>query len=759
MNHGSLYAFALVAASCPAAITAQENKTAGIETVVVVGVAPLPGQGLALELVPANVHVSTSADIERLRTLDLTQYLNRSTGSVFINEAQGNPLQPDVQFRGFTASSLLGLPQGIAVYQDGVRVNEPFGDTVNWALVPQFAIERVTLTPGSSPLFGMNALGGALSVQTKNGFTNPGARVTARSGAHSRVTAEAEVGGSAEDRFAYYVGGSYFDEDGWRDYSPSRAKQAFADARYQGEAGFAGLSLTHATTDLIGNGPAPAQLLEEDREAVFTRPDQTRNELLMLNLSLNHRFDATSSVSGVVYHRGSDIHTLNGDDSAFERCDEQDDFLCEEDGAIVIDAAGEAVRYDDSIAGATLNRSSTRQDSYGTSWQLMVDRSIAGRPNHFVTGVSLDRGRVDFVAATELGDLDATRRAIPGGIFVEEAFTDLRTTTDSYGAYVADTFELTSQLGINVAGRYGVIDVDLHDRLGTELEGRHRFSRFNPAAGITYRPSRALQFYASVGEASRAPSPAELTCADEDDPCRLPNAFLSDPPLEQVVSRTIESGARGKLGFVRWHVGTFRTVNRDDILFISAGALTNEGFFENVGRTRRQGVELDFNGAFAGGKLAWSANYTGMAATFQENFVVASAHNPAAVDDEIQVNSGDRIPSVPRHLLKLALDYAISPRGSIGADWSHASSQYLRGDEGNLTSPVPGYSVLNLRATFDVSKRFTMFALIDNALGEEYETFGVFGEADDVLGDDYEDTRFVSPGAPRAAWVGVRLAL
>jgi outer membrane receptor protein involved in Fe transport len=759
MKHLPTCAAMLLSAIALAANAAESTAATPVETVVVVGVAPLPDQALPLELIPANVQVFSSAELDRLQALDLTQYMNRASGSVFINEAQNNPLQPDVQFRGFTASPLLGLPQGIAVYQDGVRINEAFGDTVNWALVPEFAISRLAVMPGSNPVFGMNALGGALTVQTKNGLTHPGKRAEVRGGAFSRTAAEAEFGASSDERLAFFVGGSYFDEDGWRDFSPSRARQVFADVRYAGAASTTGLSLTHVSTDLVGNGPSPVQLLEADREAIFTRPDRTRNDLLMLNLSVNYRLGTAASLSGVVYRRRSDIGTLNGDDSTFEECEDEPGVLCEEDGAQVLDANGDEIEFAPDVSGATLNRSSTGQETYGTSWQLMTTQAWADRKNHWVAGVSFDRSQVDFESSTELGSLDGTRNALPGGIFVQEAFTGLHTTTRSYGVYLTDTLELTSTLAVNLAGRYGVIEVNLDDRLGTELEGDHRFSRFNPAAGITYRPASAVQFYASIGEASRAPSPAELTCADEGDPCRLPNAFLSDPPLEPVVSRTLEAGARGDLSFAHWHLGAFRSVNRDDILFISAGALTNEGFFENVGRTRRQGLELSLNGTLAAPKLAWSASYALVDATFQENFSVASGNNPAAVDAEIEVESGDRIPSVPRHLLKASLDYSIGPRWSVGADWSHASGQYLRGDEGNRVAPVSGYSILNLRATFKLSDHFSCFALIDNALDEEYETFGVFGEADDVLGAEYQDTRFLSPGAPRAAWVGVRLAL
>ena len=105
--------------------------------------------------------------------------MNRRFTSVFVNEIQGNPFQPDINYRGYTASPLLGTPQGLSVYVDGVRLNQPFGDIVSWDLIPRAAIASTTLIPGSNPLFGLNTLGGALSVQTKNGRSDPGTSVQA----------------------------------------------------------------------------------------------------------------------------------------------------------------------------------------------------------------------------------------------------------------------------------------------------------------------------------------------------------------------------------------------------------------------------------------------------------------------------------------------------------------------------------------------------------------------------------------------------
>ena len=203
-----------------------------IEQIEVVGTTPL-GALADADSIAANVQRATAEQLRERGALDLSDFMRRSLAGVFVNEAQNNPLQPDLQYRGFVGSPLLGLPQGIAVYQDAVRLNEPFGDTVNWALIPESAIDTVYVMPGSNPLFGLNALGGAIAIETKDGFTHPGTRAEAYTGSFSRLGMEAETGGSVNDRLAWFVTASRFDEDGWRDYSPSEATQFFGNVAWQ----------------------------------------------------------------------------------------------------------------------------------------------------------------------------------------------------------------------------------------------------------------------------------------------------------------------------------------------------------------------------------------------------------------------------------------------------------------------------------------------------------------------------------------------
>src|SRR5512133_1802625 len=167
---------------------AQGNPAEALElpTVEVIGTTLLPGLGTPIQDVPANVQLLNSDSMAVQRQNTLADHLEQNAGSVTVNAAQGNPYQPDINFRGFTASPLLGVPQGLSVFQDGVRINEPFGDIVNWDLLPQSAIANMQLIPGSNPVFGLNTLGGALAVYTKSGSAYPGGSAQISGGSFGR---------------------------------------------------------------------------------------------------------------------------------------------------------------------------------------------------------------------------------------------------------------------------------------------------------------------------------------------------------------------------------------------------------------------------------------------------------------------------------------------------------------------------------------------------------------------------------------------
>ena len=221
-----------------------------LEEVVVV--APY-GTAVDPALVPANVQRAIAEQLQRSQSLDLTDFLNRQFSSVSINHAQNNPLQPDFNFRGFTASPLLGLPQGLSVYQNGVRINDPFGDTVNWDLIPVSAIDSVQMLAGAQPVFGLNTLGGALSMQMKNGFRYQGTQAEIYDGSFGRRGGSVQAGGN-DGRWGFYGDADYFQEDGWRDHSKSEATRLYGAVSLHESDWTADLSAAYANTELRGMG-------------------------------------------------------------------------------------------------------------------------------------------------------------------------------------------------------------------------------------------------------------------------------------------------------------------------------------------------------------------------------------------------------------------------------------------------------------------------------------------------------------------------
>ena len=732
---------------------------------VVVGATPVHGSRLPLDQVPANVRAAGAQDLDQQHSLDLSSFMGETMGSVHVNDVQNDPLQPDLQYRGFLASPLLGAPQGLSLYLDGVRLNEPFGDTINWDLVPANAIRSVNVIPGSNPVFGLNTLGGAVSLEAKDGFADPGIEATALYGSWNRKLVRASDGLN-RGRLGLFAAAEIFDEDGWRQLSPSSAQRGFVVGSYRDGDGKLDLTVMAAHTNLTGNGPAPVQLLAVDRTAVFTTPDTTENQLFMATLRGERSLAPDIRLSGTSYLRTNRTRTSNGDQHDWSACTEMPGTLCAADDSgmqvPIRDASGMPVPFAGAYDAAE-NRTDTRQTSYGVTGQLAVHRWIRDLENHLFVGLDAGQGRVRFRSSTNVGALNADRFTVDTGLLDPTSPIAVDSVTDELGVYASDTFSPTSDLHVVASARFNLTSLSLADRLGGDLTGDHRFDHFNPAAGVSYQPRRWLGGYASFSESNRAPTAIELTCASPTDPCRLPNAFLSDPPLAQVVARTLEAGLRG--GFRRvglrlsYDLTVFQTVNTDDILFISSGVVANQGYFANVGETRRQGIEADLTGSQRIGqasRLEWGVHYTLTDATFQSPFTALSATHPDAVNGAVEVPAGAHIPSIPRHVAKVAATYVSGYRFSVGANLIAESGQFYRGDEANLLPQIPGFAIVNARAEYRFWEPASVFVLVDNVFNARYSSFGVLGDPTAVI-PSATVPRFEGPGAPRAAWAGLDL--
>jgi len=286
-------------------------------------IGPLPGLALTKEQIPGNVQSITAEEIKESHSISITDLMNRKLQSVMVNDYQGNPFQMDVQYRGFTASPQLGTPQGLSVFLDGIRVNEPFGDVVNWDLIPMNALAGLDVFPGSNPIFGLGTLGGAIAMRTKDGFNYPGIEAEVLAGSFGRKQLQVsgginnastdEEGSWDNGNFALYGAGSFFLEDGWRDNSPSRVNQVFGKASYRGEKLDLNLSTLLVKTDLVGNGLIPSEMYAQDPTSVFSSPDSTDNSLVQFQLSSSYFVNDNFSITAQAYKRKSSRHQINGD--------------------------------------------------------------------------------------------------------------------------------------------------------------------------------------------------------------------------------------------------------------------------------------------------------------------------------------------------------------------------------------------------------------------------------------------------------------
>lgn len=762
-----------VLANAQFANAADQGQVIETKKIEVISTTPLQGVGLPKDQIPAQVQSVDSEEISKQNNLTIADVLNSGLLGVNVNEIQSNPYQPNVNYRGFTASPLLGTPQGLSVFVDGVRVNEPFGDVVNWDLIPLNAISSLNLISGSNPVFGLNTLGGALSINTKSGRTDPGGVVELSGGSWGRATGSAEYGGVAGNGVDYFVSGNTSTEQGWRDSSPSEVRQAFGKLGWQGEKTDMNISLTLADNELIGNGLVQKEFLDaQGWESINTKPDITDTQMAFLNFNMNHYFTDDVVLSGNTYYRNARTKTLNGDVN-----DDVDD-------AQYLDDCTGGPNPEEECGGA-LNRSRSKRESYGFTTQLAFNQDFMGKKNQLITGFGFDQGRTKFKQESELGNLTASRGVTGTGQFNDEAEVDLKAKSTTYSLFATDTLSFNDVYHLTLSGRYNYTKIDNKDGQiappdPESLTEKQSFARFNPAIGLSITPNKNLSFYGSYNEGSRAPTAIELGCAYQDldgdgqgdTPCRLPNAMAGDPPLKKVVAKTFEAGVRGQLhNSLGYSASIYRTQNTDDIQFRASNS-QGDGNFQNVGKTRREGLDLGLNGD-VGSKFRWNLGYSYVRATYQSPFTIASEVNTSAVDtdadgegDTINVSRGDYLPGIPKHQLKLRGEWQATPNWSIGTNVVAFASQYSFGNENNNHqgegAKVRGYTVVNLdtRYTFGNSG-WQAFARVNNVFDKEFYSAGMLGESfftpDGTFdgGDDHFQPLY-SPGAPRAGWIGVR---
>jgi iron complex outermembrane receptor protein len=761
------------------------NTDAGSDTElgqVTVQATAIPGASLDADLIPGDVQSVSAADISRHGNPSLTGALNRELGSVNLNGNLDDPFQPDILYRGFEASAVLGTPEGLAVYENGVRINEAFGDAVNWDLIPSLAIEQVSIV-SSSPVYGLNALGGGIAVTMKNGFSYRGGDAQLYGGTFNERAGTAQYG-AHDDHLSVYITADALNQDGWREFSEDSLRRIYAVLSAHFSNASFDLSYSGARNGVAGQGAAPVQELAISPSLVFTGPQANINRLSFVTLNGAFPLGDHAALQLVLYDRQFAQTVSNGDNTDYTACTDAS-ALCQPDGLTPLSNSAGQVLPDISAGGALV----IGQNDYehitaygrGATLQFSAASALGGHDNHFSAGASFDDATADFYSGTQIGLMNAALTVLPSDLVVDTPDgslfgatpVSLQTLDEYTGLFATDTFNVTRAWAATLSARYNVADIELRDRLGTSLTGDNRYDHFNPALGVTWQLRPTLNAYAGFSENARAPTASEIECANPLQPCLLPSELASDPPtLRQVVAQTWELGLRGRLahaaalpGQLSWHAGLFRTSLHDDIYGIATSI--SSGYFQNIGATRREGVEAGVRWA----AVPWSAqlDYSYVDATFQSALTLPSPSNPYQdADGNIQVLPGDRLPGIPQHRVKLGADFDPG-RFAIGADVEILSSAYFFGDESNQNPQLPGYASVDLYGSFKASERLSVFATLDNLFNRHYATYGIYGDptgvgapgvpADGVSNGPGVDNRFESPAAPFSIYGGVRLTL
>lgn len=781
-----------------------------------VKMSPFGASSLPVNQVPGSVSQVTATDIKRDDTVIAQEALQARVPGVIVGDFQGNQFQTNVQYRGFESSPVNGVAQGLAVYQNGTRINEAFGDTVNWDFLPSNAINNMTVMSGN-PIFGLNAIGGAISIEMKDGFNFHGADVDTRFGSYGRKQVSTEAGQQVGN-FAIYGAFEAINDDGYRDFSDAEVRRGFVDLGFKNSWSEFHFNFTGADNHVGVTAAAPEELLNERGwDRTFTSPQTTDNTMQLYQLNGTVQATSTLSVSGNAYYRH---FKQRHDDGNIAEASDCDGLLCIEDGVAFgkpgtpgVNADG-TINYIDGTNYGSIDRTGQDADSWGVALQATDKSDLFGYRNQFTVGTSYDHGHVGYTADSELGIFRP--RFVVGGTGIkfvappddddcpipvepgEECGSDdvtprnLTTINDYFGAYFVNTTELTDRLALTVGGRFNYAQIQIKENTGVEdlqdLNGTNTFTRFNPMAGLTYKLVPGISFYGGYSEANRAPTPAEIACSDPDNPCIIESFLTADPPLKQVVSRTVEFGLRGehRLGWqgdrINWGLGFFRTLNSDDILSVADETSNGRGYFLNAGDTLRQGIEASIE--YHSQRLYAYANYTFVDATFRDSLQLSSPDNPFAGecegaegggdDDEarcVHVRPGDHIPGIPEHRFKVGFDYWMTQKWKFGADLVALSSQFFTGDEANQDSPLPGFARLNLHTSYDITDNIQIYGLFENVMNRHYGLYGTYynaelanvGGAADTPPIEFEEAdeggrqRSITPAIPFAAYGGIKV--
>jgi iron complex outermembrane receptor protein len=654
-----------------------------LEEIEVVGsIAPTAGPVIGSGI-PARISTVTGEQIEAWEPRLLADALATQPG-ISLYDDLGSAYKLNLSTRGFNVGPVVGLPPGVSVFLDGVRQNEPDAAEVNFDLLPMEHVRRVELLSGSASLLGANSLGGAINLITRRGTGPLEGELELAGGSFGAASAEGSVSGVTAGRTDYYAAGGYEREDGWREATGAHNYNGFVNVGRRGETRGLTFQAFGAKSRASTAGSLPESLFETSPETNFTIGDFEDLDLLQ------------GTVSGYV-----PVGPGRGSFTTYIR-------------------RSHAERFNVNQAPDDNVRSLTTNGTLGGNFDWRWSRPLGGGEFSLRTGADASANRVHIQLFTE-NPADAADVALT---------TDVQSPSWDVAGYALGDYRV-GRVTLSGGFRYDYIRVPFEDQLDPTADTTNSFSRASPRGGLSVELGTGASAYASVGQSFRAPAVLELACADETAACPLPFALGDDPPLDPVVSTTFETGLQLVRGPAIITASLYRTAVRDDISFIQSENAVFEGFFENIGDTRREGVELGLQ-VIPSEAVSLYANYAYTHATYRSPAEIFSARSdadfagsPLAGPNAVAV--GDEIPLVPAHQVKGGGLVRLPAGFDVGLDLRYTGSQWLRGDEANETAKLADYFTASLRAGFTRGD-WEISAVANNVLDSHDAVFGTFNE-------------------------------
>lgn len=745
-----------------------------LPAVEVVGVSPVTSFNVPLAQYPGNIQVLRENDIESQKSSSFSELLGRSAVSVNLNEIQGNPFQLDLNYRGQRLSPVLGSAQGISAYLDGVRINEAFGDVISWDMLPESAISTITMIPGSNPMYGMNTLSGALVMTTKNGLTHEGNEVELTAGSFGRQRADVGVGRNLGNGYHAYAAVTTFKEDGWREKSDSKLTNAFIKFGRDTEKTSWNVSAMGGTSDLKGNGLAPHDMYTTNYRQGYSFYDITENKSQQISFAGIHKLSNEEKLSLTTWYRHAKRKGNNGDVNE----DYREYLECYDElggtfsySGCATDFSNQAQNGWNAPENALINKNNSKQETYGATFQW--DKQFGA--HKLLSGVTIQQSKTRYQQWSADAEFDDARVAIIEGDFENQA--DHKGKNNQYALFIGDVFTPAPGTLLMGALRYDYAKVK-NDLMSWEEDGDEHptkesfsYKKLNPSFGFSQVLNKQATVFGNWSQGMRVPTAFELGCSNPDYPCRVPTGLQDDPYLKPIISQTAEIGFRlFPTEKTRVTIAAFSNINKDDVMFVRAPSGTmNEGIFQNIGNTQRDGIELTARHRESRWELG--ASYTYLKARYKSSLTLPS------LEEDLAVTSGTRIAGLPEHFFKFAAMYRLTPQVRIGGDVQVYGSQVVAGNETKNSPAVQaggdaedasgvdklaGYGILNLNANYEYARGFNFFLRVNNVFDKKYASYATLGYnmfpgAQLVQpGSEAEGAVFYAPGAPRAVFAGVR---